>query len=246
MPINTYNPTVTYINTLTPDVYQVAFELPEGQEVEFEAGQYLIMFIPQADSTTPIRRLYSIASPSYQKGAFDLLIKSLPGGAAGEFVKELSVGDTVMFQGPAGRFTMRENEKSKVFLCTGTGIAPIRSMILTEIQSGLKSDYHLFWGLRTRQDMFLQEEWEILADRDERFHFMMCASREHEAPIKKSVPTRIDLHVREQLTKWKKEGKDLNASDYYICGGIPVIDGFREELAGLGVERENIFFEKFV
>lgn len=246
MAINTYSATVSYINTLTPDVYQVAFELPEGQKLEFEAGQYLIMFVPQEGAEQPLRRLYSIASPNYQKGGFDLLIKSLPGGVAGEYVKALHVGSTVMFQGPAGRFVLHDNDKPKVFLCTGTGIAPIRSMILTAMYKGLKSDFYLFWGVKNRQDMYLEDEWEILSDRDDRFNFLMCASREQEPPIRSSVPARIDKHVHDRLEAWKKEGRDLSEFEYYICGGVPVIDGFRAQLAEFGVDPKVIFFEKFV
>lgn len=245
MGIQTYTARLIYTNKLTPDVYQLAFELPPDQKIIFEAGQYMIMFVPQ-EGAMPLRKLYSIASPSYQTGAFDLLVKTIEGGRASEFVARLKEGETVMFQGPAGRFVLEKNNRPKMFLCTGTGIAPIRSMILTQLYKGLATDYYLFWGIRRREDMFLDDEWEILAERDEHFHFMVCASREHESPTKSSVPRRIDQHVQEKLLELQKAGRDLNEFDYYICGGVPVIDGFRQQLLDLKVDTSHIYFEKFI
>ncbi len=243
--IQTYHTQLTRDLHLTPDVHQYTFELEQGQDLHFQPGQYLIMWAPQGDGST-VRKLYSIASPAYQKHSFDLIIKLVEGGKGSAFLKSLSVGSPVTFQGPAGIFTFRQNNRPKVFLATGTGIAPIRSMISTQLRHGVEQDYYLFWGLREQIDSFYHQEWEIVTQKYSNFHYMLCYSREQDPTTTCTVCQRIDTHLEMVLDDWKKSGRDCNAYDYYICGGKTATDGLLDILARSGVEKQNIFFERFV
>jgi Na+-transporting NADH:ubiquinone oxidoreductase subunit F len=116
---------------LSDDTTLFTFILDDPKEINFIAGQYLIMLIPDSTNTTApvVRRLYSISSPPSQKDSFELMVHIIPDGVAGKYFSQLKVSDQVEFQGPAGAFIMRESSRDKVFLATGCGISPVRSML---------------------------------------------------------------------------------------------------------------------
>ena len=76
-------------------------------------------------------RSYSIASWPDGTNVYELLIVLLEGGAGTTYLfNEVKVGSELVFRGPQGVFVLPENiEKDIFFICTGTGIAPFRSML---------------------------------------------------------------------------------------------------------------------
>jgi len=243
--INTYHTKLVQDIELTHNVHQYTFELSEGEELKFVAGQYLIMHVPRGNGEIA-RKLYSIASPSYQKHSFDLIIKLVDDGIGSAFLHKLELGMDVTFQGPAGMFTLRENKKPKMFLATGTGIAPIRSIILSQMRKGLDADFYLFWGLRERIDTFYHEEWDILNKKDDKLHYILCYSRENDPPATCTVCVRIDEYLRRTLKDWQEAGHQLDGFDYYICGGKTATEGLVKTLEEFHVSKDSIHFEKFV
>jgi Flavodoxin reductases (ferredoxin-NADPH reductases) family 1 len=144
---------------LASNVYLFEFSLIEPKEINFFAGQYLILSVPSAEKT--VFRLYSIASSPWQKNSFELVVELVEGGIGSSYLKNLKIDDKVLFKGPAGMFTLKKTDKNKIFFATGTGIAPIRSMIMEsqnlpsdpegKTKSDLvKSQKFVFWGLRKK------------------------------------------------------------------------------------------------
>ncbi len=125
--IQTFQTQLVEKQQLTKDVLFLKFDLDEPKEIQFVPGQYLIMFVPKDNDH--VRRQYSIASSPSQNHSVELLIKLIPGGVASGYVEKLTVGEIVRFDGPGGRFVLNGNQKHKVFLATGTGIAPMRSIL---------------------------------------------------------------------------------------------------------------------
>lgn len=178
--LQTYKTRLIQKIQLTEDVFLYKFDLIEPKELVFLAGQYLIMMVPDSTTVTSrysvngaftldrkdsgvVRRLYSVASAPQDKTWFELMVKIIPDGVAGKYFANMKINDEVTFQGPAGIFTLRENQNNKVFLVTGTCLAPVRSM-LKEI-SNLKfqiSNFYLFWGLPYYKDVCLFEELKSL------------------------------------------------------------------------------------
>ena len=137
---------------IAPDVLFLKFELHPGQQLEFIAGQYLILLVP-TPTGDPARRLFSIASSDSQKESFELLVKLMPEGLASDYFRGLEIGDSAYFQGPAGLFTLKSEDKQKIFLATGTGIAPVRSQISSYLEKDGLSELFLFWGLKNRGNL---------------------------------------------------------------------------------------------
>jgi Flavodoxin reductases (ferredoxin-NADPH reductases) family 1 len=152
-----YQTQLTKKINLAGNFYLFEFSLIEPKEISFLAGQYLILLVPSKGET--ISRLYSIASPPWQKNSFELVVELLDRGVGSTYFKNLKIGDKVLFKGPAGMFTLKETSKNKVFFATGTGIAPIRSMIMESQKLEVKSQKFLFWGFRKKEDVYFLEEF---------------------------------------------------------------------------------------
>src|SRR3989339_558784 len=138
---------------LVNNIYLFTFKLQDPAEISFIPGQYVILKVPKDGAY--ISRLYSIASSSQTKDTLELLVEIIPNGLGSNYLDKLKINTEVIFQGPAGMFKLRDSNKQKVFLVTGTGIAPILSIIKSNFQF---SNFQLFWGLKNYQDVYLLEE----------------------------------------------------------------------------------------
>lgn len=241
--IQTYHTIYTEKEELAPDVYRFRFSLQHGQKLAFQAGQYMILFVPQ-DKEIPARRLYSILTPPTQTDFFDLVLDIFPNGVGSQYLMRRSVGDLVMFQGPAGMFTLKEPAKETIFIATGTGIVPMKSIFDTHSLS----QSHLLWGVPTYKDSYFFKQLKTLADRNRNFHFTICLSRERSLEIvpqadrKHFIIGRVTTGFKEKLAG---EVVTLSTLNYYLCGGREVVESLRQFLAGTGIPKERVHFEKF-
>ncbi len=220
---------------LNKETFLFHFGLIGPREINFSAGQYIILEVPIKENQSA-RRLYSIASPSNWKNSIELIVKIVPGGLGSTYLSNLKIGEKVKFSGPAGLFTFKENEKPKIFLATGTGIAPIRSMLLTHFH-GRKEKSILMWGLRKKEDIYLEKELKKIS-KENTFQYYICLSRE-EASLKEPY---LKGRIQNNLEKIKPYVK---TADFYICGGRDAVEDLKNKLLDLGTPRENLHFEKF-
>lgn len=243
--LNSYKTKLIVKQSLTHDICLFCFQLQKPSELHFVAGQYMILMIPQS-SANPLRRLYSIASSEKQIDNFELLIKLVDGGVGSEYLTNLQIGDLVDFQGPAGQFGLKENNKNKIFLATGTGIAPMMSMIETVTSKQSAVSAVLLWGVATIKDVFFLDKLKQFKIRRPNFDFKICLSREKDLSIinlndKQYFSLgRINQALSIQYSKFQ-----IPNSEFYICGRREMVEGLRTQLGQLGVDRERVFFEKF-
>jgi ferredoxin-NADP reductase len=244
----TYKATLLQKRQLTSDVFLFKFSYPEDPNFSFKAGQYMIVHVPQGEEL-PAKRLYSIGSPPCRKDAIELIIQLVPQGIGSTYLSQLQEGAIVTLQGPAGLFTIKDESKDIIFLATGTGIAPIRSMIedLCAIETST-TRLTLFWGLKTYEDVYLFEELKQLAQKYPRFSFLICLSRETDL---NHVPEEIRTYFRlgritNELDKMIEANKQAAFNDiFYICGGKDVIEAMKKDLYSRNIPPTQIHFEKF-
>jgi len=199
------------------------------------AGQYMIFYIP----SPPTRRLYSIASSPTNNDTIDFVIEIVPNGIGSTYIKRLKENDTVKLQGPAGVFTYNPSERTPLFLATGTGIAPIYSIITNLIASQPDKQLQLFWGMKYEKDIYLVDKFEKLAQEHENFTYSICLSRESEVDHANYMKGRVTeaLTTNPQLL--------TTNHDYYLCGGKEMVESLRTLLGEHNVPKEQIYFEKF-
>src|SRR5580704_6873471 len=104
------------------------FEMQSVSRFGFVAGQWL-SFKTNEPSGEEITRAYSIASPPGEDNRFALCLNRVLDGFMSNFLCDMKTGDEVACSGPFGDFILRPPMRDTVFIATGTGIAPFRSML---------------------------------------------------------------------------------------------------------------------
>ncbi|WP_284282234.1 2Fe-2S iron-sulfur cluster-binding protein [Limnobacter litoralis] len=139
---------------LAPDVIQVFLRLPPTADFEFTPGQYVDVIGPNG-----IHRSYSLANGSFADKVLELHIRSVDGGEFSEYwFKQAKPNDLLRIHGPLGTFFLRNTANiDLVFLATGTGIAPVKSIL--ESLPRLKQDENpksitVLWGGRKPADLY--------------------------------------------------------------------------------------------
>jgi NAD(P)H-flavin reductase len=147
----------------------------------------------------------------------------------------LREGDSTGFAGPAGHFYLRDDpSRDLLFVATGTGIAPIRSMLLANVERPVPQRATLFWGLRSRRDLYYQEELTELQRRHSEFSFITTLSRPD--PEWTGRTGRVTHLVAEEVP-------DVKRLAVYLCGN----SGMIEDVTGI-VQAKGlcpIFREKY-
>src|SRR5271166_5397800 len=145
----------------------------------FVPGQWL-----SVKANTPegeeITRAYSIASPPSENRRVAFCLNRVRDGFMSNHLRNLDEGAKITFQRPFGDFILRPPLRDTVFIATGTGIAPFRSMLTWLLAEQDRHQDHQFWllfGARREQDIYYREEFERLATAHSNFHFLPTLSR---------------------------------------------------------------------
>ncbi|AKM78840.1 TPA: hypothetical protein DEQ95_04485 [Candidatus Beckwithbacteria bacterium] len=206
-------------------------ELTHPFRLEFEAGQYVSFAIGGGE-----RRSYSIASEPQIDSSIEVCVDVTPEGKGSSFLKSLKPGDEVSFLAPLGKFKV-EDESKLLFVATGSGITPVRSMILDLLE--YKKDprqIQLHWGLRHVDDMFWVEHFRKFHEYYDNFTFHLTLSQPPEHwPLCAGYVTDC---VRDELTLDSSWG-------VYLCGNKFMIDDATKLVTKMGVPPEQIHTEKF-
>lgn len=164
MALHTYTAQVESLANLTHDVRQIDLRLSDPPSIDFKAGQFVSFELPNPDTGRLVTRAYSIASSPSRSGVVTLLFNLVSGGPGSNFLYSLKVGDRTKFKGPAGHFTLHDDPgRELLFVAIGTGIAPLRSMLLANAERAEPRPATLIWGLRSQRDLYYQEELAALA-----------------------------------------------------------------------------------
>ncbi len=214
------------------NVYLVTFALITPATMVFAPGQHVLVRLAQG-----MNRSMSIASVPGDAGKILMCHDVSPMGPFSQWTIHAKVGDELTFFGPLGIFTMAPtSSRRKVFVATGTGIAPLRSMIRHALSEGDTSPIMLYWGLRHEEDLYWQEEFTALAAGHPNFQFLLTLSQSSESWA--GTRGRVTDHV------FKME-KDLVHSDFYLCGNRTMVEEMRTGLLAQNVPKEQIKTELF-
>ena len=146
----TFNASVHAIERPTADVAILHLRLPIGRRAPFRAGQYVRLMLEGGET-----RNFSLANPPHDNASVELHVRRVPGGRFSDrAMAELSFGDTVRLELPYGRAVLDDSDAPIVMLATGTGFAPLKSMVEDLAYRRLARPVHLYWGAAAEGDLY--------------------------------------------------------------------------------------------
>ena len=209
------------------NIIELELRLPPTATMPFLEGQFIDVIGPNG-----VRRSYSIANSSNEK-LITLLIKQVEKGVLSQYwFNEAKENDLLRIEGPKGSFFFREVKKHIIFLATGTGIAPIKSILDKLSQSPNTMQISLYWGNRKPDDFFWQPEYEDLD-----INYTPVLSRKNDTwPYKIGYVQNIVI----------EEHINLENTQVYACGSLDMIESAKELFIQHGLEEKYFHSDAFV
>ncbi len=212
-------------------------EVTEKNSFDFIPGQFVTLDLPIDSKPNKRLRSYSIASWPDGTNSFELLIVLDKKGAGTKYIfNEVKVGSTFIYRGPQGQFRLHQPvEKVLFMICTGTGIAPFRSMLhYMKLNHIPHKTIFLLFGCRTKDDLLYYEEMRELEQTLADFHYLPVLSRQ---PWERK--TGYVHQIYEDLCR------DRQPSEFYLCGWSGMIDEAEKRIMDLGYDTKNIHKELY-
>ncbi|RTL61558.1 MAG: 2Fe-2S iron-sulfur cluster binding domain-containing protein [Pseudonocardiaceae bacterium] len=137
-----------------PGVIIVELRFPIGRRVPFRPGQHLEVRLPGDES-----RAYSMANPPRDNDMAELHVRIEPGGLFSDrTARHLRPGDHLTVESPFGDATLQPGDGPLVLLATGTGFAPVRSVLLDQVVRRATRPTTVYWGGRDESDLYLLDD----------------------------------------------------------------------------------------
>lgn len=241
----------SYIMVRCPS-YQLSYADFDIKPFFHDSWSQLDMWKYSSQVDEPTQRAYSLANYPGEKGVliFNVRIATpppdhpdAPPGMVSSYIFNLKPGDRITVAGPFGDFFARDSDAEMVFIGGGAGMAPMRSHILQQLK-GLHTNRKIsFWyGARSLCEAFYVEEFDSLAQEYDNFDWTLVLSAplpedEWDGPCGFIHQVLYDLYLASHSAPEEAE--------YYLCGPPPMIDACVDMITALGVEPENILFDKF-
>lgn len=228
--------TLLRARTLSPSVRELTFDA--GRDFRFVAGQWVNLRGPADAAGEPLVRAYSIASAPSDDGVYSLAITRVTGGPMSNWLHELAVGARVVQSHAQGFFTLDPVVRPIVMIGTGTGVTPLRSMLLSLVDDPPDVPLTLLFGNRTEEDILYRDDFSALSARLPTFTFVPTLSRGATGWTGRSGY--VQAHLPEIVDR---VGKD---ADFYVCGLNKMVADVRSLLRKqLGVDRQRVHGERY-
>ena len=237
-PFRTFSARLVTAASLSEGTKHLEFEMPGEKRFGLVPGQWLSFKQAKPDGEE-ITRAYSIASPPTEDSRFALCLNRVQDGFMSNFLCDMKEGDEIACQGPFGDFILRPPMRDTIFIATGTGIAPFRSMLhwlFAEHSRHQDKQFWLLFGSRTEKDIYYHDEFVRLAAEHKNFDYRPALSR-GDANWKG-----LRGYVQEHVPGVVNGRTDMHA---YICGLDKMVSANRDLLKSLGWDRKAILYEKY-
>jgi ferredoxin-NADP reductase len=212
-------------------------KVPDEVPFSFKAGQFIMLDLPINSKYT--NRSYSIASAPSNDNIFELCIVINPKGLGTPYIFEnFKVGTHVKISRVLGKFQLVEPIDHDIcFICTGTGIAPLRSQLWDIVNRKLPhQNIYMIFGNRWESDILYRKELEDLQSKMPSFKFIPVLSRQNESWTGRTG------YVH---TIYEEIFKDKRPCFFYLCGWADMLHDARIRLKEMGYDKKQIKFESY-
>lgn len=221
------------VDHLSHDVVRLKLKLPDNQRLQFLAGQYLDFLL--ADGR---KRAFSIANAPHDDEFIELHIRHVDGGQFTDWVfNQMKERSILRIQAPLGSFVLDEDgERPMIFMGGGTGFAPLKGQIEQALKAGMEQPMHLYWGVRSEEDLYLPDVPEQWQREHANFHYVPVLSEPGG-----------DWSGR---TGWVHEAvladfPDLSGHELYMAGPPPMVNAARDSFRAAGMSDEQMHYDSF-
>lgn len=223
---------VQEIKRVTEDVVILKLKLPANERFQFFAGQYIDVLLREGK-----RRSYSMGNPPHKNEYLELHVRSMANGTFTKQVFEtLKEKDILRFEGPLGTFFLREDtEKPIIFVASGTGFAPIKSIIEYTFEENINRKMILYWGGRRPKDIYMSELATRWQEEHDNFSFIPVIS-DQEPDDEWKGRTGL-VHVAAM-----KDHSDMTHHEVYSCGVPAMVEAAHKDFTERCKLPEDAFF----
>jgi CDP-4-dehydro-6-deoxyglucose reductase len=224
---------VQKIERLADDVIVLSLRLPANERLQFLAGQYIEFLLKDGS-----RRSFSMGNAPHDDEFVQLHVRRVAGGQFTDHVfGKMKERDILRFEGPLGTFFLREDSpKPIVFVASGTGFAPIKSIIEHALRKGVSRPMVLYWGGRRPKDLYMSElpqKW--TAEYPQQFKYVPVIS---DALAEDQWSGRTGFVHRAVM----QDFPDLSGHQVYACGVPVMVDAAKRDFTGQCKLPEDEFF----
>lgn len=219
---------INSLTKLSDNIMRVVLRLPPSADFVFLEGQFVDVI------WNGVKRSYSIASSSENR-EIELLVKRVESGLMSDYwFSQAQENDLLRIEGPKGTFVLRDVEKPVVFLATGTGIAPVKSILeKLDKDSSFSQPIYLFWGNRESSDFvglssfnnLKVQQIRTLSKPDENWNG-------HFGYVQDLVPQTVV--------------EDIEKCQVYACGSYEMIQAAKDKMISLGLDETQFYSDAFV
>ena len=226
---------VQKLEKISADVALLSLKLPASERLQFLAGQYIDILLKDGK-----RRSFSLANAPHDDATLQLHIRHVAGGTFSEYVfSQMQEKAILRFEGPLGTFFLREDsDKPIIFLATGTGFAPIKSIVEHALHSGTQRPLTLYWGARHLPDIYMFDlplQWQAAHPN---FKFVPVLSQ---PSAEDNWSGRVG-HVQDCVLQ---DHVEVSGVQVYACGSPSMVESAHKKLVGAGLPDEEFYSDAF-
>ncbi len=227
---------VQKIDKVADDVAILQLKLPANERLQFLAGQYIDFLLKGGE-----RRSFSMANAPHADELVELHVRHVAGGSFTDHVfTKMKERDILRLEGPLGSFFLREDSaKPIVFVASGTGFAPIKSIIESALHRGVSRPMVLYWGCRRPKDLYLHALPETWAREHAHFRYVPVVSEARPEDQWTGRSGFVHRAVMQDLP-------DLSGYQVYACGVPIMVDSARKDFTTLcGLPEDEFYADSF-
>jgi 3-phenylpropionate/trans-cinnamate dioxygenase ferredoxin reductase subunit/benzoate/toluate 1,2-dioxygenase reductase subunit len=218
---------ITAVDRVASETIRLEMKVPDA--VVFEPGQYVRITPTGAD----FHRSYSMANvPGTDRLQF--FIRLVPGGAFSEWLAQAKTGDKAELSAPHGTFFLRDEDRPRLFVAGGTGVAPFLSMLRSMVSHPNGQRTTLVIGARTPGHLIALDELKSLGTQLQHMDLQIAVEQDAQADVHAGYPTDVisKLHLDP-------------ATRVYLCGPPPMVEAGRRAAEAAGLKRADVLCERF-
>lgn len=219
---------------VSDDVVVLRLAPAPGVEFAFKPGQYLDLTLNGCES-----RSYSMASLPHDSQV-ELHVRKMVGGSVSPVIfDDMKPKSIVTIEGPFGTFYIRDTTAPIILLCSGTGFAPIKSMMLDLIDQGNQRQVVLYWGGRRVSDLYMDDLCKEWAVDNPWFNYIPVLSESVDEGWEGAIG-----FVHQAVVE---NHSDMSTFEAYVCGAPIVVSSAKHSfIEQCNLKAENFYSDAFL